>query len=101
MPICPIKTQWNSHVKYIQYTLQLHVAIGFFCVRDSNLNKFQPTLREWEILKQLLTILDIFIKITESLSQANAAVFDIIPMIDILHSHLCKTVEDYNLHIAI
>ncbi|KAI0309761.1 hypothetical protein OF83DRAFT_1071533 [Amylostereum chailletii] len=99
----PVATRWNSVSVMIGSALDIQVPINSLVVQDKYKLK-ACVLRndEWSMLKQLYPILQRFLLATKHMEQmGKPLLFQVIPAIDTLTSHLEDTASDMSLNILI
>ncbi|CAB4414418.1 unnamed protein product [Rhizophagus irregularis] len=92
--ILDVKTRWNSTYLMLQRAFELREPLEEITAIDRELEEFTIFTDEWEIIKELCRIFEIFHKATEHMFKSNfITLSSSIPVYNVLLDHLEKLLD--------
>ncbi|KAM5543379.1 hypothetical protein V8D89_002964 [Ganoderma adspersum] len=93
--ICDVATRWNYKHAMIERTLLLQGAIELWLLWNKPLRTLMLTNTEWDTLKKLGSLLEVFTKVTKEMSRLGTPTLPfVIPMYHHMQVELKKRIED-------
>lgn len=87
-------TRWSSTLHMLKRMAELKEPLSLYAASNPKVAQNLPTSTEWTVLANCVSTLEPFEEITKRMSDANASVSDVIPMIQSLKSVLASTDAD-------
>ncbi|CAG8796190.1 12516_t:CDS:2, partial [Dentiscutata erythropus] len=95
--ILDIKTRWNSTYEMLVRALEMHEAINAITYLDKDLQSLQLDIDEWDKIREVVIILEIFVRTTKMIESAKYPMLaSIIPIYNYLIDELIKHRNNLN-----